>query len=444
MENIYQKKWINVMKKKSLLLILLHFLFVLISFESTSAQNNLNYYINAAKKNSPLIAENQNQSKANTLEIERLKAVYTKPQIGLTANYLLAPILITNSNKIQIVLNPTTADKYYGYDLSATNGGQYQALININQPLLANGRYKTAKELSDIDTKINENNIVLTSHDIEKAVTDQYILCWLDSQQINFVKQMMEFITNQKKILEKLVNSSIYKLSDLSLLNIEYQNNQLQLATLKINYQNHLMDLNILCGLNDSAIIPIQQPEITTQIENQDSAFLTKFSLDSSNLKSQQSISELKYKPQLNAFLNSGLNANNYRNLSNRLGLSMGLSFSYTIFDGKQKLITRSKTQLLQNTIEAYRENFQTQNTIRKVKIKNELISYNERTLLIENQLKEYDIILNNYKKEILSGQLSIINYITTLKNKSILQKDFALLNTQKLLLTNTFNYWNW
>ena len=204
------------------------------------------------------------------------------------------------------------------------------------------------------------------------------------------------------------------------------------------------MDLNILCGINDTAIVTIQEPEVTTQVENQDSAFLTKFSLDSLNLKSQQSISELKYKPQLNAFINSGLNAINYKDLLNRIGFGIGLSFTYTLFDGRQKLITRNKTQLLQNTIEVYRENFQHQNSVRKVKINIELQSFGERTLLIENQLKEYDQILNNYKKEILSGQLSIINYITTIKNKSILQKEFAVLNTQKLLLINTFNYWNW
>lgn len=428
------------MKKKSILIIILHFIVIFFTTESTNAQNSLNYYITNAKKNSPLIVENQNQSKANQLEIDRLKAQYTKPQIGVTATYLLAPIVANN----QLILNPVSANKYYGYDLGASNGGQYQALVNINQPLLANSRYTTAKELSEVNTKINENNIVLTAHDIEKTVTDQYILCWLDTQQINFVEQMLEFIINQKKILEKLVNSSIYKSSDLSLLNIEYQNNQLQLATLKINYQNHLMDLNILCGINDTAIVIIKQPEIISQLENKESSFLTKFSLDSMGLKSQQSILELKYKPQLNAFLNSGLNAVNYATISNRLGFSVGLSFSYTIFDGKQKLITRNKTELLQNTIERYRENFTNQNNIRKTKIKNELSSFNERTVILENQLKEYDIIISNYRKEILSGQLSIINYITTLKNKSLLQKDFALLNTQKLLLINTFNYWNW
>jgi len=99
------------------------------------SQTDLSYYINAAKQNSPLINDNQNQTKVNQLEAERLKAFYTKPQVGVTANYMFSPIINLDNNQTKFEGNSAGADKYVGYDFAAANGGQYQALLNITQPV---------------------------------------------------------------------------------------------------------------------------------------------------------------------------------------------------------------------------------------------------------------------------------------------------------------------
>ncbi len=181
------------------------------------AQNNLDYFVSTAIKNSPLINQNNNLSKVNELEIQRLKATYTKPKIGLTANYLFAPIIATDNNQTTFELNATSATKYYGYDLGATNGGEYQALLNINQHLFAAEKHKTAVEQINIETQINENNTKLTSHDIEKVVADQYILCLQDSRQIADAQTFVSLLADRKKVLLQLVQSGIYKHFELSL-----------------------------------------------------------------------------------------------------------------------------------------------------------------------------------------------------------------------------------
>ncbi|WP_445716332.1 TolC family protein [Flavobacterium sp.] len=422
------------------------FYFILLLFWSALgvAQNDLNFYIKTAKNNSPLITDNKNQTQANQQEIERLKAFYTKPQIGITANYLLAPIFSNDINNKGIQLNPTNAENYYGYDLGATNGGQYQALLNLSQPLFNRKRFKTVTEQIDVNSKINQNNIKLSEHDIEKIITDQYLICIQDKKQIVTVNQMITILENQKSILNKLVTNSIYKQSDETLLNIEYQNYQGQLATLKANYQRDLFDLNILCGIDDNTVINLTENVIELTSEKKSSAFVEKFNLDSLNLATQQKIIELKYKPQLNAFVNTGLNAVNINTLSSRFGLSAGLSFTYSLFDGNQKKITRNKTEELQKTVTAYKLNFNNQNSMRKTKILAELNSYPERIKILEQQSKEYDMLLDSYKKEMLVGQLSIINYIITLKNKMALARELTLLQTQQQLLINNYNYWNW
>jgi outer membrane protein TolC len=408
------------------------------------AQNNLPYYISVAKQNSPLITDNKNQSQANQLEIERLKSFYTKPQIGITANYLFSPIISTDDNEISFRPNPNEATNYFGYDLAYSNGGMYQAMLNVTQPLLNGQRYKAASEQFYVTSQINENTAKLSGHDIEKLVGDQYILCLQDYKQIAYAEAMVKLLTDQKDVLKKLVESSIYKQSDLTLLNIEHQNFLAQLTTYKANYQRDLMDLNIICGIDDTSNVKIENIDITLNNTPEYSNFLEKYRLDSLNLIAQQKAFELKYKPQLNLFGNTGLNAVYAPTIPKRFGLSAGLSFTYNLFDGNQKAINRNKTEVLEKTVSFYKDNFITQNTLRKSKILTELQSFTDRISIAEQQLKDYELLLNSYKKEILSGQLSIINYTMVLKNMATVQRDYTLLFSQQQLLINTYNYWNW
>lgn len=423
-----------------LILILLSPVFTFVA----KAQNNLSYYIIAARQNSPLINDNKNQSKANQLDAERLKALYTKPQIGVTANYLFSPIISTDNNKTSFELNSNGATNYFGYDFASTNGGTYQALLNVTQPLFNGQRYKTASEQLTVTSQINQNNSKLTEHDIEKIVTDQYILCLQDNKQTAYAEAMVKLLADQKDVLKKLVESSIYKQSDLTLLNIEHQNFLAQLTTFKANYRRDLMDLNILCGINDTALEQLQSIDLALNNTVSNSMFLEKYHLDSMNLVAQQKAFELKYKPQLNLFANTGLNAVYAPTIPNRFGISAGLSFTYNFFDGNQKAINQNKTEVLEQSVSFYKSNFITQNTIRKSKILTELQSYTDRISIADQQLKDYDVLLNSYKKEIISGQLSIINYTMVLKSMATVQRDYTLLFSQKQSLINAYNYWNW
>ena len=42
------------------------------------------------------------------------------------------------------------------------------------------------------------------------------------------------------------------------------------------------------------------------------------------------------------------------------------------------------------------------------------------------------------------AGELSVIDYITVLRNRIEAEKEYILLETNRQLLINTFNYWNW
>ena len=240
-----------------------YFILLIFSFSKIVGQNPISYYIEQAKTHHPLIRDNQNQSKINLLEIERLRAANLKPQLNFNAGYLFSPIVSLDNNKVRLDLNSKGSDNYYGLDLGGTNGGNLQAMFNYTQPLWMTEKFKPITEQLLISNRINENNIQLTYHDIEKNVTDQYITCLFDIKQADYIKNIITLIDEQYEIVRKLAVAALAKQSDLILLNIEKQKQIINLTTFQTNYRRDFLDLNMLCGINDTTIQVLPPPQYT-------------------------------------------------------------------------------------------------------------------------------------------------------------------------------------
>lgn len=406
---------------------------------------SLEYYIEQAKNNSPLIQENKNQIEAVNLEIERLEALYIKAQVSLSGGYLFSPIISNENDGKKLIINPSGKEEnYFGYDLSATNGGLYQGIINIDQPLFNGGRYEANKELNLVEAQISENTVQLTEHELEKFVTDQYILCLQNYKDMEYFTSLVDLVDNQKNAILKLVENGVARQSDLALIIIEQKSLQVELNKMRSAYLSALMDLRVVCGIPDTTYQVIEDIDLKRSEEVVLSQFTMKYLLDSLNLAAAQHVFELKYKPMVGLFANTGLNAVYAPTLANRFGISTGINFSMNIFDGNQRKITEQRTQVLMQSTSKYKNFFYNQNAVRKEKIIAELRSIDERIILTEDQLNEYQRLLQLYRQEMIQGQLSVINYITVLKNMVSTERDYLLLHTNKKLLINLYNYWNW
>jgi len=407
------------------------------------AQNHLEFYIQSAKDNSPLIKDNINQSEATKLEVERLRALFTKPQVGITANYLFAPVVSQENGKTTLLLNPDNPSKYIGQDINLTNGGLYQGLIGVSQPLFMQSKFKVIADEAMIGTKINEINIRLTNYELEKIVTDQYLLCLQNLKQINFLTKYIVLLKDQKDIVANLVNGSVVKLSDVTLLNIEIQSQLISLQSMQSTYKKNLMDMNIIAGISDTAYQEVTATILQLSPANNNSSFIEKYALDSSILIAQQKVFELRYTPQWNVFANGGLNAINISTLPRRFGVTAGISYTKTLFDGHQKKINQQRNVTLLKTSQAYKDNFLNQNTTRKNNLLEQIQAIDARVKLTQAQMQEYDNLLGYYKQELIRGQISVINYVNTIKNALVLENDFITLQSNRQLLINTYNYWN-
>lgn len=405
---------------------------------------SLNDYIAAAKSNSPLLQDYRNRQAIQGYERQRLKAFYTHSKVELNGSYLFVPVVSREGGKTTFLADAQDGTDYYGYDLGVSSG-QLQAGVTWTQPLLGKAAYRAADEQAKVDADIWGNQLHLEQHQLERSVTEQYILCLLDKQQLAFTDSIARLLQAQQQVVEKLATSGLAKQSDLHLITIEQTGNAEQASIARQSYRSHVIDLNILCGIHDTAavsLMPVQQSLHVAEAAS--SAFLEQYRLDSLSAQAALHGFDIQYKPQLNLFVDGGLRSSLFQSLQKRLGMSAGITFSWALYDGHQRRRKAQQTEAQLSTIRAYRENFVLQNGLRKQQYIEELKTYDERQRSLEAQRREYVQLLTAYEKEIRAGQRSVLDYMTVLRNRIQTEKDYLLLQTNRELLITAYNYWNW
>lgn len=408
---------------------------------------NLAFYLAQASQNSPLAHDVRNQSRAVQLETERLRAFYTKATGTLVGNYTAVPVLARDNGRTVLRYSADNSTKYQGYDAALSNGALYQGYAQITQPLFNQKRFEAFAQQAQGFALSQQNLSQLSLHDLEKLVGDQYILCRQDLDQLSYVRELLGILAKQRLLVQKLVAASLLKQSDYALLSIEVETQQLFLNTYRTAYHRDLLDLNVLCGLGDTTEVQLAAPDLPLRRTGPApglSGFTARFRLDSLTLAATQQVFELRYKPVVNAFANGGLEAVNFADIPQRFGVSAGLSFSMFLFDGHQRQLSRDRTGVLLATTQAYRQNFATVNPVRQQRLLYELRQLDERQRLARQQIASYRQVLDSYKREVIAGQLSVVNYVQVLKNYATAARDLVLLENNRLLLINAYNYWTW
>lgn len=166
-------------------------------------------YVEAAKQYSPLLHDYRHQLQIEQAELWRLKTLYTRSRLELNGDYLFVPVLTKDGGTTSFRWNAQDATDYYGYDLGESSG-HLHAGATWTQPLLGHSSYKVAQEQSRINMDMARNHIRLEENQLERAVTEQYLLCLLDQTQIAFAdsidallkRQNVDALRRQAKALE--------------------------------------------------------------------------------------------------------------------------------------------------------------------------------------------------------------------------------------------------
>lgn len=91
----------------------------------------------------------------------------------------------------------------------------------------------------------------------------------------------------------------------------------------------------------------------------------------------------------------------------------------------------------------AYHDNARRQRQIKVGQCLSEIEKFDKREDILNRQLYEYESILSDYTKEIEAGQMSVLDYITVLRNRMQTVRDYLLVHTNRQIAIAAYNYWN-
>jgi hypothetical protein len=88
--------------------------------------------------------------------------------------------------------------------------------------------------------------------------------------------------------------------------------------------------------------------------------------------------------------------------------------------------------------------NFIRKTDIQQNKIIREIQSIKDRETLVNEQLSQYDQLINAYLSELSLGEISIMDLKNLTRERAAKQQQLVELKMERFLLINSYNYWNY
>ncbi len=398
----------------------------LICFKSFSQEKDLNFYLQKAQKNAPLLTDLKNQIRSNSLDSLLLKAGY-KPQIAASAFANYAP----------------TIDSV-GYDTAVTNGQTLAAIVGVKKNIMLGSVIKAQANSYKLITTALLLNKKIAKKDLNKAIISQYIAASGSLEQVTYNKKIEKLLQEEGLILKKLTRSSVYKQTDYLIFLSTIKSQEYTVLQFEQQYQNDLGLLNYLAGEVDSTFVKLTKPEITlNQIQQLDkNLFLKQFEIDSLKFQNQNQLIDNVYKPQLLLLADAGYLSSFAINPHKNFGFSLGIGVTIPVFDGGQRLLNHQKIAVALETTGAYKNNFTKQLQQQLLQLTQKL----KQTSAIEKQLQSQLIIvqalIDANKKLLVTGDALITEYVLALANLIMINNAISQNQINKLHLINEINYW--
>ncbi len=393
---------------------------------SRAQDHNLDYYITRAKSNSPLLKDYQGQILANRADSEMIKASY-RPQVNAISADSYAPVI-----------------NGYGYDNIITNGGQLSAMVQANKSFVSKNNLFTQFKTIRLENESVGNTSAIAERDLKKTITAQYIAVYGDMITTNFNKEILDLLSKEEAILKSLTKDNIYKQSDYLTFYVTYQQQQLAFRQSEIQFKNDYAMLNYLCGIVDTAAVPVTDPglRLPPPPNIYFSDFYHQYSIDSLKFINQKSVIDYSYKPKINVFADAGYNSSLSYEFYKNFGISVGLTLSVPIYDGKQKQIKYRKIDIAERTRAAYRDFFLRQYDQQIAQLMQQLQSTESLIDEINGQVKYSDTLIEVNKKLLETGNIRITDFIlainTYLNARHLLNQNYI----SRLQIINQINYW--
>ncbi|CAN5496506.1 hypothetical protein BH11BAC2_BH11BAC2_17400 [soil metagenome] len=399
-----------------------------LSVYSVIAQKNgIDYYVQQAFLNSPLLKDYNNQVRTNQIDSLLIKAG-RKPQINSSITNIYYPRI-----------------NGYSYDQSITNGGLYSGLISVNKTITGSGNISHQLQSLQISNESLSITAKISEQGIKKEVISQYITTYGDLKQYQLNEDLVSVLHAEEIILKNLTEKGLYRQTDYLTFFITIQEQELNSKQILIKYQDDLGTLNYLCGISDTSFVLLSEPQLSVEelpaVDS--SSFLKQFTLDSLQLVNKKILVDFNYKPKVNLFADAGYNSSYLKNSSHNFGASLGFNITLPIYDGNQRKLQDTKIDIADQTRSNYKSNFSSQSKQQIQKLRQQLNATLSLIAEINKQISYFETLINADKKLVETGEIRITDYIIAFSGYLNIKNQLTLNTINSLQIINQINYWN-
>lgn len=400
---------------------------LLLSLQSFAQSRTLDYFLQQAVQNSPVLKDYQNQILIARIDSQLLRASL-KTQVNFLNTDSYAPVI-----------------GGWGYDPAITNYANLTAIFQANRNFITPNNLAAQLRTIDLQRRSLLDTIQLSQKDLAKTITDQYITAYADQLAVNFTKEVYDLMKSEEEMLKKLTEQSVFKQTDYLNFYVTMQQQELTYLQAQNQYAADYLTLNYLAGIIDTTVQHIEKPELyeIMQTSFDTTVFLKRYTTDSLRLVNEKELINYQYKPRIGAYVDGGYNSSLQYNPYKNFGFSAGLSLTIPIYDGHQKQLKLSQVDIRERTRQKNKEFFLNQYHQQINQLRQQLRA---TELLVDkiNRQIEYShtlIVANN--KLLETGDITMRDYVTAINNYLNAQNLLTLNNVERLRIVNQINYWN-
>ncbi len=403
------------------------FLFLLGIRLCVSAQaRTLDFYVQQAQASSPLLKDYQHQAESISVDSQLIRASY-RPQVNGISNNVYAPVI-----------------HGFGYDNAISNGGQLAAQVQVTKTFVGNNNLAAKFQTLSLDKNTIANNAGVARRDLKKTVTAQYIVAYGDMVTMDFNKETLSLLQKEEGLLRSLTENNVYKQSDYLTFYVTLQQQQLTYRQSEIQFRNDLAQLNYLCGIVDTSLAVLPDPDLQPGLipEASSSIFYRQFFTDSLKNINQRAVIRYSYKPRLSVFGDAGYLSSLAYEAQKNFGTSVGLTVTVPIYDGKQKQMKLQKIEILERTRSDYRDFFLRQYGQQIAQLAQQLRATEALITEINGQIKYSSTLMDINAKLLEGGNIRIPDLVlainTYLNARNLLNQNYI----SRLQILNQMEYW--
>lgn len=409
--------------KRTLLLAL-----ILLSIGNLRAQQvDLQYFIDKALSNSPLLKDIMNRQRAIEIDSMRIRAGFG-PQVNAVSNNYYAPVI-----------------KGWGYDEVVTDKANISAQVSVAQELIGRLNRENQYRALTVQNHSLQNEQKITEQELIRDISDQYIITYGDWQNLGFNEQVLTLLSKEEVILKKLTESNVYRQTDYLTFLLTVKDQEYKYASSLSQYRNDLATLNYLCGIEDTVTVILNDPEIAVSNlpDIRNSVFYQSFVNDSLMYLIEDKQIDFEYKPKISLFTDAGYYSSLYYQPWKNFGVSAGISLSVPIYDGHQKKMQHDRVTISEQTLQSYRDFYLKQYYQQISRLFAQLDDNIKLNGILNKQLEYSNTLINANHKLLETGDLQIADYVIAVNNLLSVRNESVKNKIEQYIIINHINYWN-